>query len=341
MKNSSKFKLSSELAEFFRRAHDEVLTFHGKEVTLDHILAQIVIDYLDGDGDIPELCNYLNNLFPSSESENGFRETVINIISDLRATNKFTAPDSLYTGNDHLALSPAIEFILRKIDTLNGGMVKETDSMAFLMCSLPESKYSKIVKHLLNYGASTRDLTKLYWNINNFDDKLDQLEKKLKNNGIDPGELKEKVIDYSGETPDDQPEIDPEKRKEEDDREFEMAGQGSSEPENLDPNSKTPFLDKFSTDMTLAAKNGEYDPIVGRDKEISQIIEILSCRKKKNGILLAEAGVGKTAIIEGLCQKIVNKEVPRELIDKRILSLDLNALVAGCQFRGCDYRMAV
>lgn len=331
MKNSSKFKLSQELSEFFRKAHEETLTFHEKEVTLDHIVAQIVITYLDGEGNIPELAEYISGLFRTNGSESGFRETVIDVISELRKTNKFTAPGKLYTGDSHIVLSPAVNHILRKIDILNGGMVKEIDSLAFFMCSLPETGYSEIVKHLLNYGANTRELVKIYWDINNFEEKTDKIEENIKD--YNSGELKEKTIEFSDSDGSDL-DLDPDKKREEDDREFEMAGQGNSEPENVDPNSRTPFLDKFSTDMTLSARNGEYDPIVGRDKEISQIIEILSCRKKNNGILLAEAGCGKTAIIEGLCQKIVNKEVPKELIDKRIFSLDLNALVAGCQFRG-------
>lgn len=331
MKNSSKFKLSQELSEFFRKAHEETLTFHEKEVTLDHIVAQIVITYLDGEGNIPELAEYISGLFRTNGSESGFRETVIDVISELRKTNKFTAPGKLYTGDSHIVLSPAVNHILRKIDTLNGGMVKEIDSLAFFMCSLPETGYSEIVKHLLNYGANTRELVKIYWDINNFEEKTDKIEENIKD--YNSGEFKEKTIEFSDSDGSDL-DLDPDKKREEDDREFEMAGQGNSEPENVDPNSRTPFLDKFSTDMTLSARNGEYDPIVGRDKEISQIIEILSCRKKNNGILLAEAGCGKTAIIEGLCQKIVNKEVPKELIDKRIFSLDLNALVAGCQFRG-------
>lgn len=331
MKNSSKFKLSQELSEFFRKAHEETLTFHEKEVTLDHIVAQIVITYLDGEGNIPELAEYISGLFRTNGSESGFRETVIDVISELRKTNKFTAPGKLYTGDSHIVLSPAVNHILRKIDTLNGGMVKEIDSLAFFMCSLPKTGYSEIVKHLLNYGANTRELVKIYWDINNFEEKTDKIEENIKD--YNSGELKEKTIEFSDSDGSDL-DLDPDKKREGDDREFEMAGQGNSEPENVDPNSRTPFLDKFSTDMTLSARNGEYDPIVGRDKEISQIIEILSCRKKNNGILLAEAGCGKTAIIEGLCQKIVNKEVPKELIDKRIFSLDLNALVAGCQFRG-------
>lgn len=334
MKDSSKFELSQELKKFFEKAHEEVISFMGKEVSLDHIVSQIVTTYLDNEGEISELRDYLKDLFiGKSITEEDLREFMISVMAELREDNKFTAPSELYPGADSIVLSPAVNYILEKLTEINlkSEMTDDIDTLAFLMCSLPETEFSEIAKYLVDeLGADARDLTSLFWKINDFDAKLgikdqeeDQDPFKSQN-----GELKEKTLDYN---PGDE---DPEKRREEEDREFEMAGQGSEVVNNVDPNSRTPFLDKFSTDMTQAARNNEYDPIVGRDKEISQIIEILSCRKKKNGILLSEAGCGKTAIIEGLCQRIVSKNVPRELIGKRICSLDLNALVAGTTFRG-------
>jgi len=86
--------------------------------------------------------------------------------------------------------------------------------------------------------------------------------------------------------------------------------------------------------MTDKAIENIYDPVVGRDKEIEQIIEILCCRKKNNAVLLGDPGCGKTSVVEYLAQRIVNKTVPRDLLNKRIFSLDLNALVSGTQYRG-------
>ena len=98
--------------------------------------------------------------------------------------------------------------------------------------------------------------------------------------------------------------------------------------------SKTPVLDNFGRDITRLAENGSLDPIVGREAEIERVSQILSRRKKNNPILIGEPGVGKTAIVEGLALRIVQRKVSRVLFDKRVISLDLAALVAGTKYRG-------
>jgi len=98
--------------------------------------------------------------------------------------------------------------------------------------------------------------------------------------------------------------------------------------------SKTPVLDNFGRDITKMAEMGALDPIVGRDIEIERVSQILSRRKKNNPILIGEPGVGKTAIVEGLALRIVQRKVSRVLFDKRVISLDLAALVAGTKYRG-------
>jgi len=102
----------------------------------------------------------------------------------------------------------------------------------------------------------------------------------------------------------------------------------------VDKNSKTPVLDNFGRDLTKAAEEGKLDPIIGREKEIERVAQVLSRRKKNNPVLIGEPGVGKTAIAEGLALRIVQKKVSRILFNKRVVTLDLASLVAGTKYRG-------
>lgn len=114
-----------------------------------------------------------------------------------------------------------------------------------------------------------------------------------------------------------------------------MLGEGSSNNSSSgDSKSTTPTLDKFSRDFTKLASESKFDPIVGRDKEIERVIQILSRRTKNNPCLVGDPGVGKSAIVEGLAQEIYNGDVPSTLKDKRIVSLDLSSMVAGSKYRG-------
>lgn len=114
------------------------------------------------------------------------------------------------------------------------------------------------------------------------------------------------------------------------------GGSWSSRPESSKSTekSKTPVLDNFGRDLTSYAEEGKLDPIVGRDKEIERVAQVLSRRKKNNPILIGEPGVGKTAIAEGLALRIVQKKVSRVLFGKRVVTLDLASLVAGTKYRG-------
>ena len=109
------------------------------------------------------------------------------------------------------------------------------------------------------------------------------------------------------------------------------SGAGSAQPKS--PND-TPVLDNFGTDMTRAAAENRLDPIVGREKEIERLAQILSRRKKNNPVLIGEPGVGKSAIVEGLALRIIQRKVSRVLFDKRVISLDMASIVAGTKYRG-------
>ena len=106
------------------------------------------------------------------------------------------------------------------------------------------------------------------------------------------------------------------------------------EPKNTSNDTNTPTLNQFGRDLTDMAREAKFDPIIGRDKEIERVIQILSRRTKNNPCLIGEPGVGKTAIAEGLAQKIVEGNIPETLKDKRVVTLDLSSMVAGAKYRG-------
>lgn len=113
-----------------------------------------------------------------------------------------------------------------------------------------------------------------------------------------------------------------------------LLGGSSGQSSKSQRGRKTPTLDQFGRDLTELAREGKLDPVIGRAKEIQRVIQVLSRRTKNNPCLIGEPGVGKTAIAEGLAQKIVDGDIPETLIDKRVVTLDLGALVAGSKFRG-------
>ncbi len=112
------------------------------------------------------------------------------------------------------------------------------------------------------------------------------------------------------------------------------AIRGGARVTDPDPESKYQALEKFGTDLTEEARSGKLDPVIGRDEEIRRVVQVLSRRSKNNPVLIGEPGVGKTAIAEGLAQRVVAGDVPETLEDRRVVSLDIGSLIAGAKYRG-------
>ena len=158
----------------------------------------------------------------------------------------------------------------------------------------------------------------------------------LKEHNLNYESIKEEldIMMESGYKPDVLPESKFPESTDEDDMEKEDSFSSSSSKKTSDSKSKTPVLDNFGRDLTRFAEDDKLDPIVGREKEIERVSQILSRRKKNNPLLIGEPGVGKSAIAEGLALRIIQRKVSRVLFNKRIISLDLASLVAGTKYRG-------
>lgn len=337
-----KFKLCDDLQSIFKDAVELTKRYGYKEISYETIFYCILKRYIEDKEGKDEV---LNDLFSNYEEID--KEKILEISKELMEDNftSFSNPLPSTYSTAKFRLNPIIS------SQMNDVLIrakKECDEFFGTDTIQTSNFYLSLMKEndqIIEYMAEEADMS------------CEELVKLLYKKSRDPkvveeedketigGEFKEKTIDtpnaVKGDDKEDkQPTPEEMDKMDKDDEEFEEAGKvfenaGFNEEEiNRDPNSKTPYLDKYADNMIEEAKKGLYDPTIGRDDIIEQIIEVLSCRKKSNLILLADEGVGKDQCIQELARRIAKGNVPKSMKKKIIYSLNFNKLLINSSLRG-------
>ena len=309
-----KFNLSKEVKELMDSARQFAENNNLKRINLETVLFTLIDKYLNNPDVESEVIKRIFGKL-NADSKRKLRQECLDIMLEANKAETYDSNLSGYVNSENITLADNLSNVLdRSQEVLKHGLIqgaKDISSEVFFhSCLLEPCEITSLLdtKYRINSTTLlTRGIMDMFKN---------QVEEML---GIaSPDSEKEMSLDRDDE-----------------DEEFEKAGErGAISTREIDPNSKTPTLDEFSLDMTKKALRGEYDPVIGRDKEISQVCEILCCRKKNNAILLGDPGAGKTAVVELLAQRIATGNVADELKHKRVLSLSTTDLTSGTMYRG-------
>ena len=309
-----KFNLSKEVKELMDSARQFAENNNLKRINLETVLFTLIDKYLNNPDVESEVIKKVFGKL-NADSKRKLRQECLDIMLEANKAETYNSNLSGYVNSENITLADNLSNVLdRSQEVLKQGLIHRAKDISsevfFYSCLLEpcEITYLLDTKYRINPTALlTHGIMDMFRN---------QVEEIL---GIaSPDSEKEMSLD-----------------RDEEDEEFEKAGErGAISTREIDPNSKTPTLDEFSLDMTKKALRGEYDPVIGRDKEISQVCEILCCRKKNNAILLGDPGAGKTAVVELLAQRIATGNVADELKHKRVLSLSTTDLTSGTMYRG-------
>jgi ATPases with chaperone activity, ATP-binding subunit len=295
------------LVEVFEYSKEEARRLQNSYIGPEHLLLGII---KEGTG----VC---------VEAFKSFNVDIVDIKRQIDEEVKNT-PDSELPVQSEITTSKVTERIL-KMSLLEARIFKsETSDSEHLLLAILKEEHNIAAKILNDNSLYYRDL---FGFLKGYDFEIEQPDDKTE----DSVEEEEKIgFDQieDGYSDDDDEEDDEFVSPQKDNSSSSTA---SNQPKSAND---TPVLDNFGTDMTRAAMDNRLDPIVGREKEIERLAQVLSRRKKNNPILIGEAGVGKSAIVEGLALRIVQRKVSRILFDKRVVSLDMASIVAGTKYRG-------
>ena len=325
---TNKYKLSQELKDIMDLAFDHAKANNLGEISLVSVEYYLILKYITKCGEKRLINEFFKDL--SDDARNKLMEVLADSLSE---SDKYCPhqdnsgfSDKIFDKNQ-IIMSEEVSRVIDRISAARDVVRDLRPGDADVNISTEEFFHAMLFeKNTINQYM--RD----YLGITN----MEVLKKQGELAGILPKEISAEPFKSPFDSKKEAPKSSKDDDSEDDDAtRFEKAGEKAAmSPRKADPNSTTPTLDQFGIDMTWNAKEGRYDPVIGRDKEISQIIEILSCRKKCNAILLGEAGAGKTALVEGLSQKISSGDVPRDLKGKRVVSVSTTDLTAGTQYRG-------
>lgn len=333
MKNN-KLKLSRDLQEIFKISYKFSKERKMSIIPIEIFSLTFLDYYLNKRNSSPSNLPLSNYLLSTVEEED--RDFIIETAEDENAdiicwleenaSSLHVDKDDRYFTVD-LGIDPELEYVINCSIEHTKYVYPEREDILdtdVILEKLIEHYDSSVIDILIDMGITSDSISKLY-----------EGEKKIKGGKDIMSALMEIAKSMAKDNESTNNDNNSMANNEDDEKEFEKYGDTSPlSGQELDPNSDTPYLDQFSINMNNYAKDGKYDPVIGRDALVDSIIEILCKRKKANVALVGEAGVGKSSVVELLAQRIVNNKVPAALKNKEIRALNLNDLVAGTKYRG-------
>lgn len=333
MKNN-KLKLSRDLQEIFKISYKFSKERKMSIIPIEIFSLTFLDYYLNKRNSSPSNLPLSNYLLSTVEEED--RDFIIETAEDENAdiicwleenaSSLHVDKDDRYFTVD-LGIDPELEYVINCSIEHTKYVYPEREDILdtdVILEKLIEHYDSSVIDILIDMGITSDSISKLY-----------EGEKKIKGGKDIMSALMEIAKSVAKDNESTNNDNNSMANNEDDEKEFEKYGDTSPlSGQELDPNSDTPYLDQFSINMNNYAKDGKYDPVIGRDALVDSIIEILCKRKKANVALVGEAGVGKSSVVELLAQRIVNNKVPAALKNKEIRALNLNDLVAGTKYRG-------